>query len=129
MNLYLFDIGEKARKTARFVGHVRAELQKALVAEKKDRHLTQQQIATAIGTSRQVINRQIMGFENLSLRRVAELAWVLGWEIVFYLRKPQIASAPAIPIQAHQTPRSASDQIQGKPSLSGIDQKPFSTAA
>jgi hypothetical protein len=127
MNLYLFDIGEKARKVGRFVGHVRAELQKALVAEKAERHLTQQQIATIIGTSRQVINRQIMGFENLSLRRVAELAWALGWEIVFYLRKPQIASAPVIPIQAYQTPRPTIQQVQGKVPFIGTQN--FSSAA
>jgi hypothetical protein len=126
MNLYLFDIGERGRKVGRFVGHVRAELQKALIAEKTDRHLTQQQIASMIGTSRQVINRQIMGFENLSLRRVAELAWALGWEIVFYLRKPQIASAPVIPIQAHQTPRTTIQQAQGK--VPFINQN-FSSAA
>jgi hypothetical protein len=89
MNLYLFDIGEKSRRASRFIGQVRAELQKALVLEKASRQITQQQIATMIGVNRSVINRQLMGFENITLRRVAELAWALGWEIVFYLRKPQ----------------------------------------
>jgi len=89
MNSYVFDIGEKARKVARFIGHVRAELQRALVVEKASRKLTQQQIATMIGVHRSVINRQLMGFENLTLRRVAELAWALGWELYFELRRPQ----------------------------------------
>ncbi|MGA2817364.1 MAG: hypothetical protein ABSE67_13890 [Xanthobacteraceae bacterium] len=89
MNLYLYDIGEKARTASRFIGQVRAELQKAWLFEKAGRKITQQQIATMIGVNRSVINRQLMGFENLTLRRVAELAWALGWEIVFVLRRPQ----------------------------------------
>jgi hypothetical protein len=89
MNLYLFDIGERARVVGRFIGQVRSELQRALVIEKAARKLTQQQIANVIGTSRSVINREITGEENLTLRRVAELAWALGWEIVFELRKPR----------------------------------------
>jgi hypothetical protein len=92
MNLYLFDIGEKARVVGRFIGQVRSELQRALVIEKAARKLTQQQIANVIGTSRSVINREITGEENLTLRRVAELAWALGWEIVFELRKPRVAA-------------------------------------
>ena len=89
MNLYTFDIGEKARAVGRFIGEVRAELQMALAEEKQSRKLTQQKIATMIGTDRSVINRQLMGYENLTLRRVAELAWAMGWEIVFQLKKPQ----------------------------------------
>jgi plasmid maintenance system antidote protein VapI len=88
MSSYTFDIGAKARKAARFIGQVRAELQRALIAEKAARKLTQQQIATMIGVNRSVINRQIMGLENLTLRSVAELAWALDWEISFSLRKP-----------------------------------------
>lgn len=87
MNSYVFDIGEKDRKASRFIGHVRTELQKALVAEKAERKITQQQIANQIGVNRSVINRQLMGTENLTLRSVAELAWALGWEIDFTLRK------------------------------------------
>jgi hypothetical protein len=88
MTSFVFDIGAKARKAARFIGQVRAELQRALVEEKAARKLTQQQIATMIGVNRSVINRQIMGLENLTLRRVAELAWALNREISFSLRAP-----------------------------------------
>jgi transcriptional regulator with XRE-family HTH domain len=88
---YQFDIGEKGRKVARFLGRVRRELQAAVDHEKTTRKLTQQQIAQMIGVNRSVINRQLLGGENLTLRRVAELAWALGWDIVFELRKPTIA--------------------------------------
>ena len=87
MNLYLFDIGEKGRRVSRFIGQVHAELQRALVFEKAVRKITQQQIATMLGVNRSVVNRQFMGLENMTLRRVAELAWALGWDIVFELRK------------------------------------------
>jgi hypothetical protein len=87
MNSYMFDIGEKSRKVSRFIGEVRAQLQRALAAEKSSRRLTQQQLATMIGTDRAVINRQLMGYENLTLRRVAEFAWAFGWDIHFELRK------------------------------------------
>jgi hypothetical protein len=109
MNLYMYDIGERSRKVSRFIGHVRAELRRALVAEKASRKITQQKIATMIGTNRSVINREIMGFENLTLRRVAELAWALGWDIVFELRKPQALAAPTIPIP--QTEAQLNDKI------------------
>jgi Crp-like helix-turn-helix domain len=88
---YQFDIGEKGRRVARFLGKVRRELQGALDHEKSVRKLTQQQIASMLGVNRSVINRQLLGGENLTLRRVAELAWALGWEIVFELRKPAVA--------------------------------------
>src|ERR1043166_1031896 len=88
---YQYDIGEKGRRVARFLGKVRRELQAALEQEKTVRKLTQQQIANMIGVNRSVINRQLLGGENLTRRRVAELAGALGWEIVFELRKPAVA--------------------------------------
>src|SRR6266581_6107553 len=87
MTSYMFEIGEKARKASRFIGHVRAELQRALVAEKASRKLTQQKLADALGVNRSVINRQLMGTENLTLRSVAELGWALGWERNIEMRK------------------------------------------
>jgi hypothetical protein len=126
MNLYLFDIGERARVAARFIGQVRAELQMAWLSEKASRKITQQQIAKMLGLkNRSVINRQLMGFDNLTLRRVAELAWALGWEIVFYLRKTQAAGASANPGGTVQ--KLASD---GVPKTEGVDSgKAYDVAA
>jgi hypothetical protein len=89
MTSFVFDIGERARKASRFIGHVRSELQHALICEKKERKITQQEIANLLGVNRSVINRQLMGTENLTLRSVAELAWALNWDICFELRKAQ----------------------------------------
>jgi hypothetical protein len=47
---------------------------------KKDtRKITQQQIVEKLGTSRAVIDRQVMGLENMTLRRVAEILWAIGF--------------------------------------------------
>lgn len=93
----LFDIGEKARSVSRFLGSIHRELQRALEEEKASRKLTQQQIATDLGVNRSVINRQILGGGNLTLRRVAELAWALGREPVFELRKRAVYGNHANP--------------------------------
>jgi hypothetical protein len=133
MNLYLYDIGERARKASRFIGHVRAELRRALVAEKASRKLTQQQIATMIGTNRSVINREFMGLENLTVRRVAELAWALNWDIIFELRKPQALAAPTIPIpqvsQENFGPPKTEPQLNDAQAPKVIDFLSFATAA
>jgi transcriptional regulator with XRE-family HTH domain len=90
MSLYEFDIGEKDRCVSRFLGDVRSEIQQAFMAEKATRKLTQQQIATLLEVNRSVINRQLTGVENPTCRRVAELAWALGYEPEFRLRKQEV---------------------------------------
>jgi transcriptional regulator with XRE-family HTH domain len=57
---------------------VRRELQKALAEEAQKRGLTQSGLARAIGVNRSVISRELRGHKDLSLSRVAELAWALG---------------------------------------------------
>jgi hypothetical protein len=39
------------------------------------------------GPSRAVINRQLMGLENMGIKRVAEILWAIGWEPYFGARK------------------------------------------
>jgi hypothetical protein len=87
MPSFNFDIGEKDRVGSRFVSDVRDELQRALAIEKSERKITQQQIAEKLGTSRAVINRQIMGLENMGIRRVAEILWAIGWKPNFEAQK------------------------------------------
>jgi transcriptional regulator with XRE-family HTH domain len=86
MSSLVFDIGERRRAASRFMGRVQREVQRAVAAEKKARRLTQQQIADMLETGKSVINREILG-GNLTLRRLGELAWALGYEIVFEFRK------------------------------------------
>src|SRR5437879_5247775 len=87
MTSFNFDIGEKERAGSRFLSDVRDELQRALATEKSERKITQQEIAKLLETSRAVINRQIVGHENIGLKRVAEILWAIGWEPHFEARK------------------------------------------
>jgi transcriptional regulator with XRE-family HTH domain len=82
-----FDLNEKDRASGRFIGAVRKSLLAAAVSEKKNSKVTQQTIAKKLGVNRSVINRMLKGETNLTLRSLAEIAWALGYEIVFGLRK------------------------------------------
>lgn len=66
------------RAAGRFVLKVRRQLQKAFADESARRGLTQAAIADAIGVHRSVINRELRGNKDITLGRVAELAWALG---------------------------------------------------
>jgi hypothetical protein len=48
--------------------------------------LTQAAVARALEVDRSVIHRQLKGEENLTLSRVAELAWALGKKPEFILK-------------------------------------------
>jgi transcriptional regulator with XRE-family HTH domain len=80
-------ISSKNRAAGRFIGAVRKALISAAIQEKRESGLTQAVVAQKLGVHRSVINRLLRGSANLTLRSVAEIAWALGWEIVFQLRK------------------------------------------
>lgn len=103
---YRFSVDPKSRKVGRFLGRVRREIQKAFEEEKKSRGLTQAQIARLLGVDRSVVNRQLMGTENLTLRRVGEFAWVFGRDIEFFMLKKTIPAGANI---AYDISTSASD--------------------
>ena len=86
-------ISPNDQAAGRFVSRVRRELQKALAEEAQRRGLTQSDLARAIGVNRSVISRELRGHKDLSLSRVAELAWALG-------RRPVFELVEAVPAQA-----------------------------
>ncbi|WP_319796623.1 winged helix-turn-helix domain-containing protein [Nitrobacter sp.] len=86
MDFFDLEIDEKSRAGSQFMARVVNEIRRAIVAEKKNRKITQQGIAEAVGTSRAVINRQVQGYENLTARRIAEILWAIGWEPHFEAR-------------------------------------------
>jgi len=90
MTSFVFDIGEMPRKVARAIGHVRSELQKAFVTEKKATKLTQQAIATKRGVHRSVINRQLTGVDDLTYRSIVENALAMGYEPKFSLHRTEL---------------------------------------
>jgi 1,6-anhydro-N-acetylmuramate kinase len=71
-------ISPKERAAGRFVERVRRAIQKALAEEHAKSGITQSDIARTIGVNRSVISREIRGHKDLSLSRVAEIAWALG---------------------------------------------------
>src|SRR5580692_10248176 len=73
------------RAAARFVGGVRRALQKAFVEEQKKRGLNQSFIARLLNVHRSVINRELKGLKDMTLGRVAELAWAMGKRPRFFL--------------------------------------------
>jgi transcriptional regulator with XRE-family HTH domain len=82
-----FDIGSRARQAGRFIGRVRSELLKSLSEKKIETGLSQQELARRLGVHRSLINRQLSGESNLTLRSLADIAWAMDMEIVFELRK------------------------------------------
>lgn len=99
MTSFHFDIGERARHAGRFIGRVRGELLRALSERKSERGLSQEALARKLDTKRSLINRQLSGESNLTLRSLADLAWAMDLEISFELRKPAVSAGQNQPIQ------------------------------
>lgn len=92
MTSFRFDIGGRSRFAGRLLGRVRGELLRALAERKKESGLSQQALAQKLDVHRSLINRQLSGEANLTLRSLADMAWALDMEIVFEIRKPDVAA-------------------------------------
>jgi transcriptional regulator with XRE-family HTH domain len=97
MASFRLDIKPNRRAAGRFVGKVRRALQEAVVADRERIGITQTKIADAIGVHRSVISRELNGRQDITLGRVAELAWAMGREIVFDLRVPEVEIGQNVP--------------------------------
>ncbi|SRR5579883_303276 len=86
---YELKIDEKSRAAGRLIGSVRKGLILAAIEAKKETGISQQDVASQLGINKSVVNRLLRGNANLTLRTIAELAWALGYEIVFSIRKKQ----------------------------------------
>lgn len=98
MTSFQLQIKPSRRAAARFVGKVRRALQAAVVEDRVRTGMTQSKIAEAIGAHRSVISRELNGRQDITLGRVAELAWALGREIDFELRVPEAEVGQNVPI-------------------------------
>lgn len=98
MTSFQFDIGSRARNAGRFIGRVRNELLKALSERKRDGKLSQQELAKKLEVHRSLINRQLSGEANLTLRSLADLAWAMDMEISFELKKPVVEAGQNQPV-------------------------------
>jgi plasmid maintenance system antidote protein VapI len=106
---YELKIDPKKRAASRFIGKVRKALISAAIEEKKLSGISQKEIAEAIGVNKSVVSRMLKGESNLTLRSVGELAWALGWEPDFTLKRRAVAihSNEARPEQARTTAQKA----------------------
>jgi transcriptional regulator with XRE-family HTH domain len=95
-----FDIGGRARNAGRFIGRVRGELLRALSERKSEGGLSQEALARKLDTERALINRQLSGESNLTLRSLADLAWAMDLEISFELKKPATEAGQNQPVQS-----------------------------
>lgn len=84
---FQFEIGAKRRKVARFLASAHRELVEAFLDERSSRKITQQEIASKIGVHRSVINRQLTGAGNLTLRTLAEWAYALDRDVEIRISK------------------------------------------
>lgn len=89
MSSFQISVTPSRRVAARFIAHVRREIQKALAEEGARKGLTQSDLARGIGVHRSVISRELRGYKDLTLGRVGELAHALGREPTFSLQAPQ----------------------------------------
>lgn len=90
MTSFNFDIGGRARLAGRFIGRVRHELLRVLSEKKAENGISQQALAQKLNVHRSLINRQLSGEANLTLRSLADLAWALDMEISFELKNPKV---------------------------------------
>lgn len=90
MTSFQIAISPSRRAAGRFISRVRRSLQRALVEEGEMSGINQSRVADAIGVHRSVISRELNGRQDITLGRVAELAWALGREIEFDLVMPKI---------------------------------------
>ncbi len=86
MTSFRLTVSPSRRVAGRFTLSVRRELLRALSVEHKKRGLSQADIAREIGVHRSVINRELRGHQDLTLGRVAELAYALGKQPCFTLQ-------------------------------------------
>lgn len=84
---FRFDIGARARKSARFLGRVHSELLNALIEEMQISGITPEDLARKLKIPCSVVNRQLAG-GAVSLRALSDLAWALDREITFKLARP-----------------------------------------
>jgi hypothetical protein len=81
-------ITPKRRAAARFVVKARRALQKAFADEQRASGVTQSELARRIEVNRSVVSRELRGQRDVSLSRIGEYAWAMGYEPKLVFEKP-----------------------------------------
>lgn len=83
---FQFDVDPKELVAIDLVTSVGRQLQETLVDRKKIGKLTQQEIANRLGIDRARVNKCFSGYNNLTLKTLAELAWAMDATIHVEIR-------------------------------------------
>lgn len=114
MPSFQITITPSKRAAGRFVYAARRAIQKALAEEKAKRGLTQTGMARAIGVHRSVINRELRGKKDITLGRVAELAWAMDRKAVIdfpaVAAQQQGSNLPQTPLRTAASPTPATPE-------------------
>lgn len=100
MPSFQISISPSRRAAARFVAGVRRKLQRALTEENAKSKLKQSDLARSIGVHRSVINRELRGFRDITLGRVAELAFAMGRTPTFELVEEVLTAGSNAPLSS-----------------------------
>ncbi|MCE2522362.1 MAG: helix-turn-helix transcriptional regulator [Rhodobacteraceae bacterium] len=78
-------VNAKDKATGRFKSRVNGALVEAVAKAKRDRNLTQSQIADQMGIEESTLSRILNGQRNLTLKTIGDACWVLGMcpDIIF----------------------------------------------
>lgn len=117
MTSFQIAVSPSRRAAGRFVSRVRRALQRALVEEGEHNGITQSEIARSIDVHRSVISRELNGRQDITLGRVAELAWALGRDIEFELverETPEGSNVAVVPPGALDV---RSEPLPGTPTI------------
>lgn len=98
MTSFQIAITPSKRAAGRFISRVRRALQRELVAEGEQSGLSQSDVARSIGVHRSVISRELNGRQDITVGRIAELAWAMGREIEFDLVRPKHTEYSNVPL-------------------------------
>ena len=124
MTSFQISLTPSRRAAGRFISEVRRKLQKALTDENAKSGLTQSDIARTIDVHRSVVNRELRGYKDITLGRLAELAFAMGLKPKFDLISEAEefgANVPIIHVTPHKTVVliSPSQPVSGKTLESG----------
>lgn len=113
MPSYQISLSPNRRAGARFVGRTLHMLQKAYADEKISSGVKQTDIARNLGVHRSIVNRELRGHRDISIFRIGEYAWALGYNIhIEFLKYSKSADSNKKLTSSGATPDTISEELQ-----------------
>jgi transcriptional regulator with XRE-family HTH domain len=77
----LLDISPQQMAGSQAVHEAISGMRNAFLRARSVSRITQQSIALKLGVGRSIINRRLLGRENMTVRTLGELAWAMGYKL------------------------------------------------